>query len=176
MRFHIKEAVMMNQKISQQNWSSVKGDIQKSFSNLSADELENTHGDADLLTDLVAKKAGLDPADAEKRLDEIIARYRSEASANSFYDEDDFDDYVADADDERFGTDEGLTSPSSHSFSPSSSSSERSDERTPRPDIKTNQAGRSEKPDRSSSTEFSSERRGPDTNPVKTPKKTDQNI
>ena len=159
---------MINQKISQQNWSSVKGDIQKSFSNLSADELENTHGDASLLTDLVAKKAGLDPADAEKRLDEIIARYRNEASANSFYDDDNFDDYVADADDERFGTDEGLTSPTSRTFSTSSESSERSDERTPRPDIKNT--------DRTSATEFSNERRSPDTNPVKTPKKPDQKI
>jgi hypothetical protein len=171
---------MMNQKISEQNWSNVKGEIQKSFSNLSADELESTHGDASLLTDLVAQKAGLDPADAEKRLDEIIARYRSEASGHSFYEEDDFEDYVADADDERFGTDEGLTSPASHPFSADSASSERSDERTPRQDIKNTQknaqSGRAEKPDRSSSSEFSSERRSPDTNPVNNPKKTDRNI
>lgn len=171
---------MMNQKISEQNWSSVKGDIQKSFSNLSAEELESTHGDTSLLTDLVVQKAGIDQDDAEKKLDEIVARYRNEADETttaSFSEEDEFEfeDYVSDADDERFGADEGLTSPSSRSLNAGShkistdSTDGRSDERIPRPDIKkTSQA--------TSSSEFSTERKSPDTNPTSNPKKKDQNI
>lgn len=174
----------MNQKISEQNWNNVKGEIQKSFSHLSAEELETTHGDAKLLTDLISQKEGLAHADAQKRLDEIVTRYRAEAAASSFYEEDEFDDYInieADADDERFGTDEGLTSPSSRSFSETSSASGRSDERIPRQDSsdvtdkssrKNVTGGRSEKPHRTPSSEVPTERRGPDTNP----KKTDQNI
>lgn len=171
----------MNQKISQQNWSSVKGEIQKSFTNLSADELEETHGDPSLLTDLLAEKAGLRRAEAEKRLDEIIAR-RSTSQATSFYDEDDFEDYVdVDVDDERFGADEGLTSPSSHK-----EAAPRSAERTPRQDFKSEEttdkssgrivsSDRSEKINRSSS-EYPTERRSPDTNPSSNPKKTDRSI
>lgn len=147
---------MMNQKISEQNWSSVKGDIQKSFSNLSAEELESTHGDASLLTDLVVQKAGMDPADAEKKLDEIVARYRgeaAEASTASFSEEDafEFEDYVSDADDERFGADEGLTSPSSRPIKAdfnkisTDSTDNRSDERIPRPDIKNTETNSTKK-------------------------------
>lgn len=173
---------MMNQKISEQNWDNVKGEIQKSFTHLSAEELEKTHGDAKLLTDLISQREGLAHADAQKRLDEIVARYRAEAAASSFYEEDDFDDYInieADADDERFGTDEGLTSPASRSFSGSASG--RSEERMPRQDSpdatdkssrKNVTSGRSDKPNRSPSSEVPTERRGPDTNP----KKTDRNI
>ena len=150
---------MMNQKISQQNWNGVKGEIQKSFSSLSAEDLEITHGDPNLLTELVTKKSGLNRVDAEKRLDEIVARFQSEAAAASFYDEDDFDDYIADADDERFGTDEGLTSPKSHSFGAGSSKSDRSEERIPRQD--------STSP---------SERRGPDRNPTSPQKKSDRSM
>jgi hypothetical protein len=158
---------MMNQKISQQNWSSVKGEIQKSFANLSAEELEETHGDANLLTDLVAEKLGLRRAEAEKRLDEIVARRGSETTS-SYDEEDDFQDYVdVNIDDERFGADEGLTTPASHSQNASTYSDERSAERIPRQD--SNDRNRS-------SAEYSSERRSPDTNPGSSTKKTDRTI
>ena len=139
---------MMNQKISQQNWSSVKGEIQKSFSNLSADDLEQTQGDASRLTDLVTDKAGIQRADAEKRLDEIVARCGTQASSFDEDENEDFKGYAdgdleSDLDDERFGADEGLTSPRTRQASSepvgtgSQVLADRSAERTPRQDFVT---------------------------------------
>lgn len=173
----------MNQKISQQNWNNVKGDIQKSFANLSSDELEQTHGDANLIAELVAKKAGLRPEEAERKLDDIISRRAT--STESFYDEDeddDFRDYVLDEDDERFGADEGLTSPASRSAS-STPRQDFASEKSSRSADRPSEPGRIVSPDRSeqtdrSSSEYSSERRGPERTPHSSsePKKNDRRM
>lgn len=183
MRSNIYGGSMMNQKISQENWNNLKGDIQKSFANLSADELEQTHGDANLLTDLVSRKAGLPPEDAEKKLDDIISRRAT--STGAFIEEDEYDefrDYVLDADDERFGTDEGLTSPSSHaSAAPrqdfaTDKSGDKSPDRPSEPGriVSPDGSGRNER----SSSEYPTERRGPERTPHSSsePKKPDRNI
>lgn len=65
---------MMQSNISKNDWSKVKGEIQRTWSSLSANELEETHGDVNEICHLVQEKYGLKQEDAERRLDEVIRR------------------------------------------------------------------------------------------------------
>jgi uncharacterized protein YjbJ (UPF0337 family) len=65
---------MMHSNIPQADWKKVKTEIQKTWSALSGDDLEKTHGDVKAITGLMQKKYGLKREEAEKKLDEVIDR------------------------------------------------------------------------------------------------------
>lgn len=70
----------MEKNIPQQDWSRVKNDIQKTWSNLNANDLDNTHGEINAIADLVTQKTGISHNEAERKLDNIVLRYRAQSS------------------------------------------------------------------------------------------------
>lgn len=65
---------MMHSNIPQTDWKKVKGEIQKTWSSLSGDDLEKTHGDVRAISSLVQRKYGIKRDEAERRLGEVIER------------------------------------------------------------------------------------------------------
>lgn len=74
---------MPHSNISQGDWKKVKSEIQKTWSGIPGDELERTHGDFKALSGLVQKKYGLKREEAERKLDEVIARCGTAAGSPS---------------------------------------------------------------------------------------------
>lgn len=74
---------MPHSNIPQNDWKKVKSEIQKTWSGIPGDELEKTHGDFKALSGLVQKKYGLKRDEAEKKLDEVIARCGTAAGSAS---------------------------------------------------------------------------------------------
>lgn len=74
---------MHHSNIPQTDWKKVKSEIQKTWTGLSGDDLEKTHGDARAIAGLVQKKYGLKRDEAERRLDEVIDRCGTSAGAAS---------------------------------------------------------------------------------------------
>ncbi|XGC79548.1 hypothetical protein ACES2L_09435 [Bdellovibrio bacteriovorus] len=75
---------MASSNISQNDWTLVKAEIQKTWEGLSADELEQTHGDVHEIAELVHDRYGLDTDDAEKKLEDVIARCGTAAGSPSW--------------------------------------------------------------------------------------------
>lgn len=74
---------MMHTNIPETDWKKVKSEIQKTWSGLSGNDLEKTHGDVRAISGLVQKKYGLKREDAEKKLDEVIERCGTAAGRSS---------------------------------------------------------------------------------------------
>lgn len=75
---------MMHSNIPENQWSQVKGEIQKTWNRLDADELEQTHGDVEAISDLVQKRYALDKDQAEQKIDEVIDRCGTSAGPATF--------------------------------------------------------------------------------------------
>ncbi|MEN0057190.1 MAG: hypothetical protein AAGB31_00010 [Bdellovibrio sp.] len=75
---------MMSSNIPQAKWGKVKSELQRTWNKINSDELERTHGDVQAISDLVQEKYSLQPAEAERRIDECIARCGTAAGEPSF--------------------------------------------------------------------------------------------
>lgn len=101
-----------SKEILQTEWSAVKQEIQNTWSGLSADDLEQTHGDVHEIAELVHDKYGLDTDDAERKLEDVIARCGTAAGKHSISGSKEQvslygtegEDYEQDSDTETFGT------------------------------------------------------------------------
>ena len=65
----------MNQDLLKGKWLEIKGEIQKTWGNLTGDDLDKTKGDAKSIAGLLQQKYGLAKDDASQKLTDIYARF-----------------------------------------------------------------------------------------------------
>lgn len=75
---------MAHANIPQNEWKEVKSEIQKTWSGIPPEELEKTNGDFNAISGLVQKKYGMRREEADKKLDELIARCGTAAGKSTF--------------------------------------------------------------------------------------------
>jgi uncharacterized protein YjbJ (UPF0337 family) len=63
-------------------WNEVKTEIQKTWSKLSPDEIEKTHGDEDSLSELVHDKYGVERGAFESQYAEMMSRFEDVEEAS----------------------------------------------------------------------------------------------
>jgi len=63
----------MLDSIPTQDWIKAKGEIQKIWTGLNADELEQTHGDVSALSTLVHDRYGISQDEAQKKIEEVVS-------------------------------------------------------------------------------------------------------
>lgn len=73
----------MNSSILSGKWKEIKGDIQKTWGELTSDELDRTEGNAKSLIGLIEQKFGMAKDEASKRINEVIARYHTEGEVKA---------------------------------------------------------------------------------------------
>jgi len=61
----------MNKDIFEGKWEQVKGQIQKNWGKLTADDIDMTEGDAKILAGVIQERYGITKAEAEKKIDEF---------------------------------------------------------------------------------------------------------
>lgn len=68
---------MLNQNILKGKWKELKGEFRKAWGNITDDEYERFHGDADGVAGLVQKKCGLSQEEARRKINDIVAKFGS---------------------------------------------------------------------------------------------------
>ena len=61
----------MNKDIFEGKWEQVKGQIQKNWGKLTADDIDMIEGDAKILAGVIQERYGITKAEAEKKIDEF---------------------------------------------------------------------------------------------------------
>lgn len=64
----------MNWDIIKGNWSQFKGEVQSEWGKLTDDELDQAAGEREKLSGMIQERYGMAKADAERALDDFIAR------------------------------------------------------------------------------------------------------
>lgn len=67
----------MNQTTLTGKWKEIKGEVLKSWGELTDDEVDKTQGNVDSLIGLLQQKFGIAKEDASHKLDEIVSRYET---------------------------------------------------------------------------------------------------
>ncbi len=66
---------MINQDVFKGKWTQFKGEVQKTWGKITGDEHEKTKDDLKSITGLLRERYGLAKEEADKRLDEVKARF-----------------------------------------------------------------------------------------------------
>lgn len=66
----------MNSDLLKGKWTEIKGEIQKTWGNLTGDDLEKTKGDMTAVGGLLQQKYGMAKEDASSKLSEIYGRFQ----------------------------------------------------------------------------------------------------
>ena len=66
----------INQDVLKGKWLEIKGEVQKAWGNLTADELEQTKGDMKSIAGLVLQKYGVTSDQFQQKFSEIIAPFQ----------------------------------------------------------------------------------------------------
>ena len=70
---------MLNENIIKGKWSQIKGDLQKTWGNITGDEFDQTKGDLTKLGGLIRDKYGQAEEDVRSKLNSIVSRYGEDA-------------------------------------------------------------------------------------------------
>lgn len=73
---------MLN-NISQNSWSKVRSDIQRTWSGLDSSALDKTNGDVSEICRLVADETGMSRQETERKLSDIVDRYEGAPQTSS---------------------------------------------------------------------------------------------
>ncbi len=65
----------MNQDILQGKWKEIKGEIQKTWGDMTSDELEQSKGNLTSISGLIQQKYGYKKEEVSTKLDSILARF-----------------------------------------------------------------------------------------------------
>ncbi len=68
----------MNKDIVQGKWKEIKGDLHKTWGNITDDEWEKTKGDATAIAGVLQQKLGYAKDEASKKVAGIMNKYTSE--------------------------------------------------------------------------------------------------
>ena len=71
----------MNNSILSGKWKEIKGDVMKTWGELTSDEVDRTHGNVTSLIGLIEQKFGLAKDEASKKINELVGRYHQEGDA-----------------------------------------------------------------------------------------------
>ena len=66
---------MINKEISLGKWKEISGEIQTKWGDISENELQKVKGNVTALVGLVQQKFGVSKEDAEKKVEELVAKY-----------------------------------------------------------------------------------------------------
>lgn len=72
----------INEDIIKGKWLEIKGEVQKAWGKLTADELDQTKGDIKAIAGLVQQKYGENQENFEKRLNKILREFEKEKPAS----------------------------------------------------------------------------------------------
>lgn len=70
---------MFDKNTTEGKWKQLKGEIQKTWGNITGDELEQTKGDMKSIAGIVQEKYGIAKEEASRRLSEMAERYSDSA-------------------------------------------------------------------------------------------------
>lgn len=70
----------MNQDVIKGKWLEVKGEIQKTWGELTGDDLDRTKGDAKSIAGLLQQKYGFAKEEAERKLSDLYSRFDEKKS------------------------------------------------------------------------------------------------
>ena len=68
----------MNKDIIQGKWKEIKGDLRKTWGNITDDELEQTKGDATAIAGVLQQRYGIAKDDAHQKVSKVMDKYLSE--------------------------------------------------------------------------------------------------
>jgi uncharacterized protein YjbJ (UPF0337 family) len=71
----------MNNSILSGKWKEIKGEVMKTWGELTADEVDRTQGNAKSLIGLLEQKFGMAKDEASKKINDLIGRYHREGDA-----------------------------------------------------------------------------------------------
>ena len=71
----------MNNSILSGKWKEIKGDVMKTWGELTSDEVDRTQGNVKSLIGLIEQKFGLAKDEASKKINELVGRYHQEGDA-----------------------------------------------------------------------------------------------
>lgn len=72
----------MNKDVIQGKWKEIKGELQKSWGNITDDEWEKTKGDSTAIAGLLQQKYGFAKEDASKKVSGLMDKYLSSTKEN----------------------------------------------------------------------------------------------
>lgn len=76
---------MINKDIIEGKWKEIKGELRKTWGNITDDEFEKTKGDATAIAGIVQQRYGIAKEDASKKVGDLFDRY-GEATKDSLRD------------------------------------------------------------------------------------------
>lgn len=65
----------MNKDTIQGKWNEIKGELRKTWGNITDDEFEKTKGDAQAIAGIVQQRYGLAKEDASEKVSSLMSRY-----------------------------------------------------------------------------------------------------
>ena len=72
----------MNKDVIQGKWKEIKGELQKSWGNITDDEWEKTKGDSTAIAGLLQQKYGFAKEDASQKVSGLMNKYLSSTKEN----------------------------------------------------------------------------------------------
>lgn len=66
---------MVNENIVKGKWTEIKGELQKTWGNITGDEFDKAKGDLTSLGGLIRQKYGLAQEDVREKLNAIVAKF-----------------------------------------------------------------------------------------------------
>jgi uncharacterized protein YjbJ (UPF0337 family) len=67
--------VLVNDSILSGKWKEIKGEVMKTWGELTSDEVDRTHGNAKSLVGLLEQKFGMAKDEATRKINDLIAKH-----------------------------------------------------------------------------------------------------
>lgn len=72
----------MNENVLKGKWNEIKGDLRKTWSQLTDDEIESTKGDLQALAGMIQQRYGMAQEEARNKLNELFQRFAQRPSSD----------------------------------------------------------------------------------------------
>jgi uncharacterized protein YjbJ (UPF0337 family) len=73
----------MNEEILKGKWKEIKGEVQRTWGNLTNDELEKAKGNATSIAGLVQQKYGMKKEEAESQVNDLFGKFGRSTDENA---------------------------------------------------------------------------------------------